>query len=232
MCGIFGSKDFKEFKALYNLNQSRGDAAFGGILPKEVFFNKCKSIRGVKMSGCINLDTDYARSDSEFFESVGMFSQYYLGHTQAPTSAAQTFNKNTSHPFMQGSWVVAHNGVLTNYEELIQDLDPKTYNIVDSSVIPALLHNEHSDNKEEDVILNVLGKLKGTFSLWIYNIDSSNLYISRCGSTLFADPINKSFSSLQYADMVEVADGTLLKQKDDFFVPVGKFNSNSPFFIL
>ncbi len=63
----------------------------------------------------------------------------YLGHNQAPTSSAREWNEHTSHPFISGDWIVAHNGIITNYNELIDEYIPCHNNPVDSSIIPTLL---------------------------------------------------------------------------------------------
>ena len=75
---------------------------------------------------------------------------YYLGHTQAPTSSVRKFSPATSHPFTCGTWVVAHNGVLTNDVRLKKTLKSGTpYSDVDSSVIPALFSQESDKNVSE-----------------------------------------------------------------------------------
>ena len=50
--------------------------------------------------------------------------QYYLGHVQAPTSSQRKWHYDTSHPFETMSWMVFHNGVITNEEAI------RNYNII------------------------------------------------------------------------------------------------------
>ena len=233
MCAIFGSPDFNDFKYLYEANISRGCAAFGMIHMNTL--KQPSTVTGLKIEGKVDFSKEINYSDHTFMvRKTSQQHSFYVGHTQAPTSAAQIFKPKTSHPFMWKNWVVAHNGVLTDYETLLDKLDPQSYNIVDSSVIPALLdyYNTTSKEGEADIILKVLGMLKGTYSLWIYNILSGNFYISRCGSTLFRDENGLKFSTLQQPGMVEVEDGSLYLKGDNEFIKTGSFKSNSPFFIL
>ena len=215
MCAIFGAADMGCFRVLYAANLSRGDFAFS----------------------CLSEDVDtysiLKQKDKYQHDIADIGKAYYAGHTQAPTSSAQTFDASTSHPFKCGHWIVAHNGVLTNYDELIKLIPAGSYNEVDSSVIPSLLtHQAGVFETEAGLILSVLTMLKGTYSLWLYNEETRNLYIARCGSTLYANKIDNEFSSVKVFDMVELEDGSLYQRTPEGLVNVGMFQSNSPFFIL
>lgn len=157
---------------------------------------------------------------------------YYLGHTQAPTSSQRKFTPATSHPFKYKDWLIAHNGVLTNDKQLKALIpDKKAFNVVDSSVIPVLLHiNEKSIKDEVAGIVRTLSQLKGTFGLWMYNQKSGNIYIARSGSTLYADFINNEFSSLPEPEYVALEEGLVYLLTQEGITSVGKFTSNSPFF--
>jgi glucosamine 6-phosphate synthetase-like amidotransferase/phosphosugar isomerase protein len=160
---------------------------------------------------------------------------YFLGHTQAPTSSKRTFDELTSHPFDCGLWTVAHNGVLTNDNKLRNLIkDKSSFNEVDTSVIPALLDQtyEESGADEVEVICEVLSKLEGTFGLWIYCKESHNTYLARSGSTLYADLVNNTFSSLPEDKFVPLEEGVLYLITAEGITSVGGFSSNSPFFII
>ena len=242
MCAIFGSKTFETFNSLYQANLNRGQSAFGMIGRRHA--TSYSVVHGFKTPGQVKLTKpEELPADAATFlvNTVDINDDYYVGHTQAPTSSAQTFNSKTSHPFMCHDWVVAHNGVLTNYNALVEGLDKIKYphNIVDSSAIPALLQcTQQSDNKgapalsEVQVITTVLSRLEGTHSTWIYNWQSSAFYLARCGSTLFANTETGDFSSLQQPGMQELCDGTLYKYSNGRLINVGTFKSQSPFFII
>jgi len=129
-------------------------------------------------------------------------------------------------------WLIAHNGVLTNHKELKQLIaNKKSFNVVDSSVIPALLDMHFKKYNDEILaIIKTLSMLKGTFGLWIYNQKTANIYIARSGSTLYADFLNNEFSSLPDNDFVTVEEGLLYLLTKEGITSVGGFHINSPFF--
>ena len=219
MCGIFGATEKDRFATLYNLNKTRGDFAFGCC-----FITKNRSIEYIHhQPGILDFDSGLFSSNLDYY--------YMLGHTQAPTSSQRTYNQDTSHPFVVGDWVVAHNGVLSNYETLREKYLPYHNNPVDSSIIPSLLDFLQSED-EVETIKEVLEALEGTYSVWIFNLKSKNVYIARCGSTLFVDRPSNEFSSTKYDGMEEVSDNTISIVTPEGITEVGGFNGNSPFFII
>jgi glucosamine 6-phosphate synthetase-like amidotransferase/phosphosugar isomerase protein len=223
MCAVFGAFDLACFKKLYKDNRSRGDAAFGLLTLRGKTLPFIKKYKGIA-----NFDKD-VRS---FLPDI----TYFVGHTQAPTSSAQTFDEQTTHPFIEYPWIVAHNGILTNFEELKKLVPEGSYNVVDSSIIPALLKKYSPKFASKIKLLElVLGMLKGTYSIWAYNQQTHNLYIARCGSTLYADLEKGIFSSvmqLEPLDMIALQDGGLYQKIDNRIEQVGTFSQNSPFFVL
>jgi Glutamine amidotransferase domain len=227
MCAIFGSNQFSEFSDIYDNCKDRGSFAFGGL-----FLSFDYDAR-MHIEGIAELHPDMRVSNYALNLKPKDF-YYFLGHTQAPTSSIRDFDPKTSHPFACGTWVVAHNGVLTNDIELKKTL-PTTflYNEVDSSVIPALL-SYATDNglTEVSAICNVLSKLEGTFGLWIYNKLSNNVYLARSGSTIHVDFLTNAFSSLPYKNFKPLDEGILYLMTNEGLTAVGGFQSNSPFFVL
>lgn len=219
MCGIFGATEQKRFETLYNINRTRGDFAFG-----------CCLITDTKSTQYIDWQPGVVNFDCQLF-TPGLKYYYMLGHTQAPTSSQRNFSKATSHPFVHSDWVVAHNGVLSNFEILKEKYLPDHDNPVDSSIIPALL-TELDNGSEVETICKVLEELEGTYSVWIYNIKSKNIYIARCGSTLYVNRLKCEFSSFPYDELVEFPDNTLSILTREGITNVSGFDGNSPFFII
>lgn len=227
MCGIFGAKDFKTYTSLYNKNKKRGTFAFGGIFVTKSIYATLRS------PGKIALSKNLVIKYSKFKRKIDDF-DYFLGHTQAPTSSVRKYDHKTSHPFNVEDWVVAHNGVLTNHIELKKNIkNKKLFNEVDSSVIPALLHLQRKRFPKKDeasLISSILGQLHGNFGLWIYNSRSQNVYIARSGATLYADFLNNSFSSLSEKGFKAVEEGVLYLLTPEGITEVGEFKPNSPFY--
>jgi glucosamine 6-phosphate synthetase-like amidotransferase/phosphosugar isomerase protein len=187
----------------------------------------------VKIAGIAKLHDNMNITNGAINMKPGDF-YLFLGHTQAPTSSVRTFSADTSHPFFCGTWAIAHNGVLTNDVRLKKTLKANAiYNEVDSSVIPALISQESDKNIDEiAAICTSLSKLEGTFGLWIYNKLSHNTYLARSGSTMYANFLTNSFSSLPVKDFVALEEGILYLMTNEGLTAVGSFSNNSPFFVL
>jgi glucosamine--fructose-6-phosphate aminotransferase (isomerizing) len=220
ICGIYGSTNPSKFEVLDKVNQQRGNFASG------LFYHDGQNYDFTHVEGIFDWDE---------IDLPGGFT--YLGHNQAPTSSARVWRAHNSHPFVKDNWVVAHNGVLTNFNELKRDYLPDHENIVDSSIIPALLLHfekmfEKTNTIEKEILLisYVLELLQGTFGLWIVNTDTLNTYIARQGSTLFYD--YNSFSSTRGTDFEEIKEGVIYRFSKKNIKPVGQFKCKSPFLEL
>lgn len=230
MCGIFGSSDFERYSTLYQLNKDRGSFAYGCLYT----YNKqwpavFKEEVGAVLPGDVEGYTNCT---------------FYFGHTQGPTSAQREFDYQTSHPFQYLNWSVAHNGVLSNSKLLAEKY--KVDNPVDSAIIPVIIWNKFAElydpdvwiwEREQRAIKLACEELEGTFSCWIHNRDTNNIYLIRCGSTLFAG--EKEFSSAQTEGMYPLDDGGIYRlfhnanQGDsEWLTKVNEFDTKSPFFIL
>ena len=120
MCAIFGSFHKTMFEILYEANKQRGNFASSVV--------------------CVADDDEYITKqegniDFDKFNYAGKSNiEYILGHVQAPTSAKREWNYNTSHPFESMSWLVSHNGVLTNDKKLRRKHTRFLENPVDTAV--------------------------------------------------------------------------------------------------
>jgi len=185
----------------------------------------------LKSPGTANLSNRLVIEYGKKKKSITDFN-YFLGHTQAPTSAQRKFSPSTSHPFQYKEWIIAHNGVITNDKQLKLLLtDKKSYNVVDSSVIAPLIAKYFKETGDEiTAIVKTLSSLQGTFGVWIYNQKSTNIYLARCGSTLYADFLNNEFSSLKEDGFVPLEEGFVYLLTKEGITSVGRFKPNSPFF--
>lgn len=160
----------------------------------------------------------------------------FMGHTQAPTGNEREYTTQTTHPFETNNWVISHNGVLENSDQLISDhLQHLDHNIssVDSAVIPELLDDKYTGH-DVPAIEHVCSLLKGTFACWVYSKLGRQAYLVRSGSTLFGDVKTGSFSSTRVPGLVEtmLAEGVIYSITSEGLTPVGVFEQSSPFFIL
>lgn len=231
ICAIFGSKNFKTYKKLYNTSIERGSFAYGALYLRQAHVGKY--VITVKAEGITKLQNNDAilYEDEEFpLDQMCL----YLGHTQAPTSSKRVFQTDTSHPFRCDHWFVAHNGVITNFNDLKRKIkNTDHYNEVDSSIIPALLNYYSQDCDDEVIVIKeALSALKGTFGVWIYCAYSNNTYLARSGSTLYADLLTNDFASVPYKKFISLDEGVIYLLTQEGLTTVGSFTPNSPFFIL
>jgi len=105
MCGIYCSNDLTSFEVLQQANKERGNFSTG------IFYCYNKANYNI-VKEKYNIDWNKTKIPDQK-------GHLYLGHNQAPTETGRDWNEETSHPFWVGDWIVAHNGVLTNYNELI-----------------------------------------------------------------------------------------------------------------
>lgn len=173
ICAIIGSNNVSKFEVLYEGNLPRGNFASGVLC----LYNGNEQ-QVIKKQG--TLDFNQIQLDGRC--------DYYVGHVQAPTSAARYWSYDTSHPFESLSWSVVHNGVLTNWKSLVAEFVDWDVNPVDTAVIPNLLqHFTEECNGEclaHTLIKKVLGRLEGTFALCVVDTDTNEVYIARQGSIL------------------------------------------------
>tara|TARA_R100000657_G_C4679892_1_gene127771 strand:- start:1606 stop:2235 length:630 start_codon:yes stop_codon:yes gene_type:complete len=204
-------------EVLYDANKERGNFASSVV---------CLSDDDqyiAKYEGDINFDKfNYAgRKDIE----------YLLGHVQAPTSAKRTWNYNTSHPFESMTWLVSHNGVLTNEKKLRRKHTRFLENPVDTAVIVELLEKYSQVNKTPiNTIKQVLSMLEGSFALSIVNCETNDVFIARVGSVLHYN--NKgNYTTMPGTGYKVLPEGVIMKlnKKTKRWNKAGTFEVKSPF---
>lgn len=129
MCGLYGyigePSEMSQI-ALYELgidNERRGKDSSGLAYLRDGKFHVTKRVE----------------ESSKFLERTpvmnSLLSPTVIGHTRLATHGE--VNWKNAHPFKYGKWIFAHNGVISNYEDLNKELG--TNYEVDSQVIGALL---------------------------------------------------------------------------------------------
>lgn len=217
MCAIFGSPSLESFVKLYELNKPRGVSASSAVV--------------IQNDGFIQL----IKSNGAFDFRELKPGKFYLGHCQAPTTLKQDFNFDTAHPFFWNRFYVAHNGIITNAEELSEKYKLSYYNQVkvDSSIIPSLIglffHLNNSIPLYE-IIKRVAELLKGTFSCYILDDRSNKVYLIRSGSTLFYDK-EGNISSTKFDHSLPFEEGRVGEIVNNKIIYHCPFICNSPFFI-
>ena len=213
MCGIFGSNNINTFRELCLKNSVRGN-----------FVRSVTKLFPGGMKNDVRVSTKYEQDFDRRIEE-DPFCIYYLGHVQSPTSSVREFDIKTSHPFNLLNKYIAHNGVLSNHEELVQEYNLDVTCKVDSDVILPLI--------EKIGFNDAISSLQGTFGCWYYDANIAELRLFRSGSTLFSN--GGDFSSVQMSDEYkDITEGDVLVYNftNNTFNRSGNFELNmAPFFL-
>tara|TARA_R110000744_G_scaffold133667_3_gene242179 strand:- start:13807 stop:14991 length:1185 start_codon:yes stop_codon:yes gene_type:complete len=103
---------------------------------------------------------------SDILEKIDKDTTVFLGHVRYKTTGDIT--EQNAHPFVKGSVIGAHNGIIYNHEEIAKKLNKDVQ--VDSEVIFALLNKKEKYKEVFDV-------LEGDYALSWIDEDYRNLYL-------------------------------------------------------
>jgi len=212
MCGIAGSSDLEKAFNLYKLNLPRGSYS-SSLLALNTntgsnFIYKQKNPFTEKDRDSLIWKKNQSRNEFN----------YFLFHSRAPTNSTETeWSANTSHPFKEDNCYVAHNGIITNFEELNKNLGFE----VDTQLIPYDLIRTYN-------IVETYSNYQGLLTSWI--VWDQTIYLVKAGSSLWMN--SDSFSSTQFKDSHHVEeDGIIFEFKDNQFKKINNFNYTNPYFI-
>lgn len=217
MCGISGAPTFDKAFDLYLKNLERGCFASGvvGVL-KDNDRVICTRQPGM-------FDRESLR---QIIDTKDLY--YCLFHSRAPTNTGEKdwsdatthpFTSNIKGPFVSAEYLVAQNGIITNFKTFPESKDL----VVDTSIIPVHLRQSDGD------IVKTYSAYEGLLTSWIVNTLTKNIYVVKAGSSLHID--QDSFSSLEFENSKPVEDGTIYKYSLDSLALENKFTYNNPYFI-
>ena len=218
MCGIAGSKIKDIAFSLYKDNLARGHYSSGTLVLDS---NNQYGIQ--KTEGIFNEPVDCFNPPG-----IDTHGRYYLYHSRGPTVETKSFEPGDNHPFIYGDWIVAHNGIISNFESLCREYFPDEdfTDRTDSCIIPRMLEIKIK-------VSEAMESLKGTYAIWAFNNKHKKTYLARSASTLFANPVTGCFSSTEFEGSESLNEGIVYAIQDyDCIVPAGKFKHKSPYFIF
>ena len=173
--GNLNTKDINEFVKLLQFGSINNSDAFG-LFNDSIIFKK---------SGIVNL--------KKFNLDLLKDCSFIVGHNRFKTNGDEKKNFN-NHPFTLNDFVMVHNGIIQNYEEIKKEFKIDGFKIeTDSFYILYLIdyyynlskkNNKHK--KTIDAIKKTTKKLEGSFSIFLFNNDTKKLYYFKNDRTNFS----------------------------------------------
>ena len=227
MCGIIGKVGIDNvapdlIKGLKKLEYRGYDSS--GI----AFFNKGKLERKRSVGKISELE--------KILEGVEISSNSGIGHTRWATHGKPTEENAHPHRSPQGKFMVVHNGIIENTEEIRKNLLPENaefYSGTDTEVVCHLLEKYYKDDVVS-ALANACAVLKGSYALGVLCEDfegtifgaasGSPLSVARCnGSFYIASDINAINEKI--VDAYKLSNGEICRIDSDtvsFFDPSGQ----------
>ena len=181
MCGISGIVDLEPigtrlFTSIRNL-EYRGYDSCGIATLHEGQINARKNIGGV----------DEVNSMEQLDQLPGTIG---IAHTRWATHGGVTQENAHPHLSMRNEFAIAHNGIISNYqrlrEQLVHQQGFEFRSLTDSEVISNLLENAFYEEQDvEQALQSTLKKLEGTFGLVMISLhDPERIYAAKRESPL------------------------------------------------
>lgn len=153
---------------------------------------------------------DYFQTPAASDWLLSNITQPLIGHVRTASTGLKA--KDTAHPFLVGALAMCHNGTITNYRALLEDVKEvvQDSNPVDTHVVAAMLAAEVGEGTlNEEHLKTTLEKLYGSYSfiildqtvknVWVV-VGSNPLYLQTQGPLLL---VNTSGTNLEaVAEMV------------------------------
>jgi len=172
--GNLNSKDIEEFFKLMEFGSLNNADAFG-------FFNHTHLF---KEKGIFNL--------KGFRYKKLLAGGFIVGHNRLTTTGTEDKNYN-NHPFELNDFIMVHNGIISNDEDLRKKFKIKSKIETDSYVILWLINHFFNKSKRKnrvkkmkEAIKKTTKKIEGSYSVFVYDKESCDLYYFRNSGTDFS----------------------------------------------
>ncbi len=109
-----------------------------------------------------------------------------VGHSRWATHGIPSEENSHPHLDCKGNFLVVHNGIIENYQELKNELKQRGHSFrsdTDTEIIPHLIEN-FAELGFEEAVKKAVGKLKGRYAIVALNRDSDKMIGVRRGSPL------------------------------------------------
>jgi glucosamine 6-phosphate synthetase-like amidotransferase/phosphosugar isomerase protein len=220
MCGITGyittkpntAGEAKEIlKKLLVSSSQRGTDATGISFVKD---NRIVILKDDKPADKFILSNKYRELMAENNPEI------LIAHTRAATKGNAKDNNN-NHPIQAGSLAMAHNGIISNDDEVFKNFRLNRAGEVDSEAIIAIIaHYKKKTLTTREAIQKGIKQIRGSMALAIINADNEReLHLVRAGNPI-AVAYHKPTGIIYFASTDEIIKNSIAKHKFyfDFFI--------------
>lgn len=143
-------------------------------------------------------------------KTLGVISTIGIGHTRWATHGSVTALNAHPHPSASGRFLIVHNGIIENYQELINNYlqDIKLQSETDSEIIAQLIEKFSATDDVKTAIIKTLKLLHGSYAILVVDNENINtLYAAKAKPPLLVGKGNEGYIVTSDAlALVDVAD--------------------------
>jgi hypothetical protein len=138
----------------------------------------------------------------------------------------RVFNSDNMNPLISNKWIVCFIGEIKNIKDIIdEDSENISISMLQNNAILSLLNYMNQQHENDIVVISgALSSIEGSFSMWLHNTENRNVYLMKCGDSLYADIYNNAFSTTFFKDFEPLNDGEIYQLTKEGITHVGYFD--------
>lgn len=192
MNSIYGAQNKNDFLEMHKLNSGRSKDNFSFVLIQENSFDLYKVHSAAK---------DFKFPKRKKYQTL-------LGINENKT---KNFEPTVMNPSIEEEWVLSIKGDILNIEEIAEEFIGKGSKGFTQSNIIASMMKQTSEYAKNDVatITDCLSLIEGSYSLWVYNVVTGNVFVAKCNDNIYANIYENVFSTKPFDNSELLRDGEL-----------------------
>jgi glucosamine 6-phosphate synthetase-like amidotransferase/phosphosugar isomerase protein len=215
----------QRFLELGELNSKRGGRGFGLVAG-----NRTSTLSFQRGTG------NFASREYDVDLPIGV--DFYLGHTLAPTNGDDVTLERT-HPFETDRFLLAHNGILHNSDDLFAEWGffENLPDIDSVAILAGIVHFIAEGDSVVDAIVTTASACQGQFACWLYDKQDGGIYLWRVMSPIHVEIYRKHTPKMLLFSSEPTEKSVLIPQGEVFSVtqaavltPVRKFTFYDPYY--
>jgi glutamine---fructose-6-phosphate transaminase (isomerizing) len=180
---------------------------------------------GIAIRGSgITINKDCVRVNQLEAKSISLEGSIGIGHTRWATHGHPSALNSHPHMDCTGKIAVVHNGVISNYVHLREQLSGEGHRFTsetDTEVIPHLIEKHYHGNLEE-AVNKTLSLLEGSYAIAVIHEDESKIVVARRDSPLVLGVgLNENFIASDVPALLDYTNRVIFMENGDIAVLQG-----------